>query len=41
MDRWLQSYDYARPVCETEWDAIQGAVDRMAETIVEQMESDW
>jgi hypothetical protein len=40
-DRWLQSYDYAKPVCETEWDAIQGAVDRMAETIVEQMESDW
>lgn len=40
-DRWLQTYDYAKPVCETEWDAIQGAVDRMAETIVEQMESDW
>lgn len=40
-DRWLQTYDYARPVCETEWDAIQGAVDRMAETIVEQMERDW
>jgi hypothetical protein len=40
-DRWLQTYDYSRPVGETDWDAIQGAVDRMAETIVEQMESEW
>lgn len=38
---WLQTFDYARPVRETEWTALQGAVDRMAETIVEQMEVDW
>ncbi len=40
-DKWLQSYDYARPVGETEYTALQGAVDRMAETIVEQLETDW
>jgi hypothetical protein len=40
-DRWLQTYDWSRPVGETEWMGIQGAVDRMSETIVEQMETDW
>jgi len=40
-ERWLQTYDFSRPVGETEWTGIQGAVDRMAETIVEQMECDW
>jgi len=40
-DRWIQTYDFSRPVGETEWTGIQGAVDRMAETIVEQMESEW
>jgi len=40
-DRWIQSFDYARPVKETEFIALQGAIDRMAETIVEQMEADW
>ncbi len=40
-DRWLVSYDYSRPVGETEYIALQGAVDRMAETIVEQLERDW
>ncbi len=39
--RWLQTYDYSRPVGEREFDAINGAVDRMAETIVEQMMADW
>jgi len=40
-DRWLQTYDYSRFTSENEWTGIQGAVDRMAETIVEQMEADW
>lgn len=40
-DRWLQTFDYARPVGESEPVGLQGAVDRMAETIVEQMEADW
>ncbi len=40
-DRWLATYDYSRPVGETEYIALQGAVDRMAETIVEQLERDW
>ena len=40
-DRWMQTYDYSRPVRETEFTALQGAVDRMAETIVEQLESNW
>jgi len=40
-DRWLQTYDYARPVGESEWTGLQGAVDRMSETIVEQMEAEW
>ena len=40
-DRWLQSYDFSRPVGESEITGIQGAVDRMAETIVEQLEEDW
>jgi hypothetical protein len=40
-DRWTQTFDYSRPVGQTEWMGIQGAVDRMAETIVEQLESDW
>lgn len=40
-DRWLQTYDFSRPVGETEWTGIEGAVDRMAETIVEQLEAEW
>ena len=40
-DRWLQTFDYSVPVGENDQIALQGAVDRMAETIVEQMESDW
>jgi hypothetical protein len=40
-DRWLQTYDWSAPVGENQEIAIQGAVDRMAETIVEQMERDW
>jgi hypothetical protein len=40
-DRWLQTYDYSKPVGENEEIALEGAVDRMAETIVEQMEQDW
>jgi len=40
-ERWLQAFDYARPVGEREFDARQGAIDRMAERIVEQMETDW
>jgi len=40
-DRWLQSYDFSRPVGESEWTGLQGAVDRMAETIVEQLEAEW
>lgn len=39
--RWLQTFDYARPVGEQEFDALHGAIDRMAERIVEQMETDW
>jgi len=40
-DRWLQTYDWSAAVGENQELAIQGAVDRMAETIVEQMERDW
>lgn len=40
-DRWVQTYDFSRPVGETEWTGIEGAVDRMAETIVEQLEAEW
>lgn len=39
--RWLQTYDYALPVGETEATALQGVIDRMAERIVEQMEQEW
>ena len=38
---WLQTYEYAWAVGEKELDAINGAVDRMAETIVEQMMTEW
>ena len=40
-DKWIQSVDYVRPVGETEFTALQGAVNRIAETIVEQLESQW
>jgi hypothetical protein len=40
-DRWLQTYDWSAPVGENQEIGIEGAVDRMAETIVEQMERDW
>jgi len=40
-DHWLQTYDYSRPAGENEWIGLQGVVDRIAETIVEQLEEDW
>lgn len=40
-ERWTQTFDFSRPVGETEWTGLQGAIDRMAETIVEQLECDW
>ena len=39
--RWLQTCDYSPLVGETDFDGLNGAVDRMAETIVEQMMTDW
>lgn len=40
-DRWLQTVDFVKPVGEQEYDGLQEAVDRMAESIVEQMQEDW
>ncbi len=40
-DRWVQSFEYVRPVKETEFIGLESAINRMAESIVEQMEQDW
>ncbi len=37
-DRWVQSFEYVRPVKETEFIGLESAINRMAESIVEQME---
>jgi len=39
--RWLQTFDYSRPVGEREVDALNGVCDRMAEQIVEEVMSEW
>jgi hypothetical protein len=39
--RWLQTFDYSRPVGENEAIALTGVVDRMAKRIVDQMEAEW
>jgi hypothetical protein len=39
--RWLQTSEFSQPVGETEWNGLQSAVDRIAETLVEQLEEEW
>ncbi len=40
-DRFAASYDYSTVVGEPEFTGLQGAIDRIAERIVEQLEADW
>jgi hypothetical protein len=40
-DRWLQTVTFSQPVGENEWTGLQRAVDRISETLVEQLEEEW